>query len=370
MRIADGLRIRSGDVVTLVGGGGKTTVMFRLAEELTAAGLTVISTMTTKIFVEQMARAPASLLLRDDGSVPPELAELLDKHRHVLLGGRIAPAGGGLDREKLEGVPPEIADQLAAARVADVIIVEGDGSRRMPLKAPADHEPVVSQSTTVLVPLVGLEVLGQPLDASHVHRPQRVAELARANLGEAVSVRTVARVLRHPQGGAKGLPSAARFVPFLNKADLNMDGGRELARALLVDQGETEQGLAASGGITRDRAVVVDEVIIGAAESAEPVRESWGHVAAVVLAAGEAKRFGSLKQVMPWHGASPGVTVPLVVHVARQALACPAVAGVVVTVGAQGELVEAALTQVLDRTEQVLRVAVSNWIEGQSRSVR
>ena len=57
MRIADGLRIKPGDVVTLIGGGGKTTVMFRLAEELTAAGLTVISTMTTKIFVGQMERA-------------------------------------------------------------------------------------------------------------------------------------------------------------------------------------------------------------------------------------------------------------------------------------------------------------------------
>ncbi len=178
MRIADGLRIKPGDVVTLTGGGGKTTVMFRLAEELTAAGLTVISTMTTKIFVGQMERAPASVLLQADGSIPDGLAGLLAEHRHVLIGGKI-----GADREKVEGVPPGLVDELAAAGLADVIIVEADGSRRLPLKAPAEHEPVVPRCTTILVPLAGLDVLGQPLDAEHVHRPQLVSMLAGAALG-------------------------------------------------------------------------------------------------------------------------------------------------------------------------------------------
>lgn len=347
MRITDALRVQAGDVVTLVGGGGKTTVMFRLAEELTAAGLTVISTMTTKIFVGQMERAPAGILLGEDDTLPFELTTLLAARRHVLIGERIT-----VDREKVEGVPPEVVDRLAATRFADVVIVEADGSRRLPFKAPAAHEPVVPASTTILVPLVGLSVLGQPLDAAHVHRPELVAAFVDAALGDPVTADLIVRVLEHPEGGAKGLPLNARLVPMLNKADLNLNGGREVARSLTASP-------------------LVDEIIIAAAETANPGREIWGRVAAVVLAAGEASRFGMLKQVLPWHG------TPLVAHVARQALACPDIRDVIVTTGAQADLVNEALNSVADGIEQIqhipkipVQIMVSDWAEGQSRSVR
>ena len=177
----------------------------------------------------------------------------------MLIGGRI-----GADREKVEGVPPEIVDRLAAAGLAKlpeapVIIVEADGSRRLPFKAPAEHEPVVPGSTTILVPAHGLDVLGQPLDQEHVHRPQLISAIAGIAEGEPVTPEVVARVLSHPRGGAKGLPSGARLVPFLNKADLALAGGREIARLLLLTE-------------------IADQVIVGAAEASEPVREAWGRV--------------------------------------------------------------------------------------------
>ncbi len=346
MRIADGLRVGRGDVVTLVGGGGKTTVMFRLAEELVAAGLTVIATMTTKIFVGQMARAPKSTLLCEDGGLPPDLETLLSQHRFVLIGGCVTK-----DREKVEGVPPEVVDELAARRLADVLIVEADGSRRLPFKAPAEHEPVIPHSTTLLVPLAGLDVLGQPLDGEHVHRPQLVSALTGATAGEPVTPEMIARVLAHLEGGAKGLPAGARLVPFLNKADLGgaaEEGARHIANMLTSTAG-------------------VDEVVIGAAETAAPVREVWGRVAAVVLAAGEAKRFGRLKQVLPWQG------TPLVAHVVQQALACPAVNDVIVAAGAQAGLVYGALAEVqvaAGPRRGITLIDVADWAKGQSRSVR
>ncbi len=148
-------------------------------------------------------------------------------------------------------------DGLAAERAADVILVEADGSRRLPFKAPAEHEPVVPAGTTILVPLVGLDVLGQPLDAEHVHRAQLVEGLAGAVPGEPITPGIVARVLAHRQGGAKGLPPGARLVPLLNKADVDAGGGQEVARLLLA-------------------ADLPDEVVLGAAETAEPVPRSLG----------------------------------------------------------------------------------------------
>ncbi len=339
MRICDALRIRPGDVVSLVGGGGKTTIMFRLAAELTAAGMTVITTMTTRIFVGQMERAPAHLLLRDEASLFAALPAALAEHGHVLVGGRI-----GADREKVEGVPPEFVDRLAAGRWADVIIVEADGSRRLPFKAPAAHEPVVPASTSILAPLVGLDILGQPLDANHAHRPELVAALTGASEGESITADTVARVLAHPLGGAKGLPDAARLVPFLNKVDLPgiQQDAHELAKRLLAHAN-------------------VDEVILAAAETEAPAREVWDRTAAIVLAAGQASRFGSLKQVTPWRGK------PLVAHVAQQALSCADIDTVVATVGAESERVKGALAPYAADGGLTL-ARVEDWAEGQSRS--
>ena len=99
-------------------------------------------------------------------------------------------------------------------------------------------------------------------------------------------------------------------------------------------------------------------MLIGAALAADPVHAVWGRVGAVVLAAGEAKRYGALKQVLPWRG------VPLVGHVTDQALACPDIQRVAVTLGAGEDAVRAALG---DRA--VIAVSVPNWAAGQSRSV-
>ena len=306
MQLSHALRMRPKEVVVLVGGGGKTTLMFRLADELVASGRRVVTTMTTRIFVGQMARAPARLVTEDEAALLTELPAALAAHRHVIVAGEVI-----VEQDKVQGVPAALLDRIAAEPVVDAVIVEADGSRRLPFKAPAPHEPVIPASATIVIPLVGLDVLGRPLDAEHVHRPQLVAELTGAALGDPVTPAMIAAVLAHPQGGAKDVPSTARLIPFLNKAEdaATLAAAREIARLLLQEPR-------------------IDSVLIGAAQADDPVHEVWGRTGAVVLAAGEAKRFGALKQVLPWRG------VPLVAHVADQALACPDVDQVAVTVGA------------------------------------
>jgi molybdenum cofactor cytidylyltransferase len=337
MNLAHALSLGSKEVIALAGGGGKTTLMFRLAAELTAAGQRVVTTMTTKIFVSQMAQAPHTLVLHGEGALLAQLPEALAEYGHVLIAG-----GTIVEQDKVGGVPPEFLDRIAAQPAVDVVIVEADGSRRLPFKAPAQHEPVIPSSTTVLIPVVGLDAVGKPLVAGQVHRPKLVAALADAALGDPITPEMIAAVLAHPEGGAKGLPPGARLVPFLNKAEdeATLAAARQIARLLLAHP-------------------IVDRVIIGAAQAPDPVREVWSRVGAVVLAAGQGSRFGALKQVLPWHG------VPLVAHVADQALACPDVDSVIVTLGAGAGQVEAALT---GRCVDLVRVP--DWADGQSRSVQ
>ena len=138
MILSHALSLGSKEVIALSGGGGKTTLMFRLAAELAASGQRVVTTMTTRIFVSQMAQAPHTLVLHGEGALLAQLPEALAEYGHVLIAGSTM-----VEQDKVQGVPPEFLDRIAAQPAVDVVIVEADGSRRLPFKAPAQHEPVI-----------------------------------------------------------------------------------------------------------------------------------------------------------------------------------------------------------------------------------
>jgi len=104
-----------------------------------------------------------------------------------------------------------------------------------PFKAPAAYEPVIPADTTLVVPVVGADVFGKPLDADHVHRPELVSALSGAPPGTPITPAIVARVLAHPQGGRKGVPAGARVIVLINKVESLPDRApaRETAERLL-----------------------------------------------------------------------------------------------------------------------------------------
>jgi molybdenum cofactor cytidylyltransferase len=224
------LRMRADEVVALVGGGGKTSAMFRLAGEVAAAGGQAITTTTTRIFAAQIALAPAHVRLRE--ATRERVAAALAAHRHVLVVGETEAATG-----KAEGVSLELFQRLRAWFPGACLLNEADGSRMRPFKAPAEHEPVIPPETTLVVAVVGADVFGAPLDAEHVHRPERVGALSGAPPGAPITPEIVARVLVHREGGRKGVPAGARFVVLINKVETLPDRApaRETAERLLGD---------------------------------------------------------------------------------------------------------------------------------------
>jgi probable selenium-dependent hydroxylase accessory protein YqeC len=230
VKLTDALRMAPDEVVALVGGGGKTTAMFRLAREVVEGGGRAITTTTTRIFGAQIALAPAHV--RAASVTRERLSAELALHRHVLVIGA-TDAGSG----KAEGISLDLFRQVRAWFPDVCLLNEADGSRMRPFKAPADYEPVIPADTTLVVVVVGADVLGRSLDAAHVHRPELVATLSGAPMGAPVTPAIVARVLADPQGGRKGVPADARVVVLINKVEglPSRAPARETAERLLRD---------------------------------------------------------------------------------------------------------------------------------------
>ena len=370
MQLHHGLRLAADElaVVTLVGAGGKTSALFRLADEAVASGRRVVTTTTTRIFASQAEQAPGRLVVDPDGNGSIDWAALeaeLARHGHCLL-------VTSLTGPKCEGLPPTVVDGLAA-RAHDLgislIAVEGDGSRRRPVKAPAPHEPVIPDCTTHLVPVAGLDALGLPLSEPYVHRPERMrALLQEADASTRLTARMMGRLVVEPYvrgererqwpvaGDQWSVASGqwpvrasggARVIALLNKAE----NAPRLAAARLIAQRLSQQG---------------QTTLIGAVgqESGTAIRERWGATAAIVLAAGASRRMGEPKQLLRWQGE------PLVTRAARSALQSGASEAIVIS-GAVREQVEAALEPLRREAGGRLRVVFNAaWQEGQAGSVR
>ena len=155
-RLAEAMHVDNGELISLVGGGGKTTTLFTLGEQL--AGTTVLTT-TTKMGAEQSSSYPV-LIDPTDG----ELRTHLDEAGRALV-------WKAADERRAIGVDGRTCDRWFS--IADNVVVEADGSRKRPFKAPADHEPVIPSKTTLLVACIGAGAFGQPL-AESCHRPDLV----------------------------------------------------------------------------------------------------------------------------------------------------------------------------------------------------
>jgi len=329
------------DVVAIVGGGGKSTTAFRLAAEIAATGRRAIVAPSTRIAAFQTAWAPAFLEITGTTLPWKTLEHLLATHGCCLLGGPIAGDRRlGLAPEQIDDLS-ERATELGVAAIA----VEADGSKMRPVKAPAEHEPVLPTATTILAPAIGLDAVGHPIEALTVHRPERVRTVLGISDDEPAHLTPgmLAQLMHHPAGGAKGLQPTMRLVPLLNKADtpLRLTYGRLIATLLAK---------ASHGSLL---------TAVGS-DNAAPVIERWGPVALIVLAAGGSRRMGRPKQLELVHGEA------MVVRAARTALASHAGPVSVVT-GAEAEAVTSLLRKQLPTVTIVPNPA---WEAGQATSMQ
>ncbi len=337
MRLAQGLGIGTRETVAFVGAGGKTAALYRLADELWREGHTVIATTTTHMWPPPPEAGWPLIVSRAREGRLKALAGALRREGRAFV-----VAEQGPDR-RLIGLPGGDVEPLTG--LADYVLVEADGARGRWLKAPASHEPAIPPCATLVVPVVGLAAVGQPLTAEVAHRLEVLAGLLELQPGAVVTEAALARLLLHPEGGLRNVPSMARVVPLCNQADTpeRRAAGRRVAAAVL----------RAHGRISR--------VVVGAVLGSPQACECWQPSAVIVLAAGESRRFGRPKQAELWQG---GTLLTRVVTAALSSLATE----VVVVLGSGAERLAPLLSA--DASPHLQCVVNMGWEEGVASSIR
>ena len=250
------LMLEGQGVVSLVGAGGKTSLMFKIAHEIAETGEPVLTTTTTKIYAPEPEQS--SCLIVSD-SVETIVSQASDFHKNKKL--HVTAATSQLPGEnKLIGLTPETIDVLSEKNIFRWILVEADGAAGRPLKVPAEHEPVIPESTKLVIGLAGLSGVGKPMTEEWVHRMERFSLITGLSTGHEIAAADVCNVIIHNKGIFKGAPGDAARLVFLNQADVTggFETGKQIAN-LLVQQKKTE----------------LRRIIIGQLEKEPPVLEYY-----------------------------------------------------------------------------------------------
>ena len=223
MTLTQALWIEPGACVAIVGAGGKTSLCWRLVQEIAARGQRAIFTTTTKIWQPTVGTFD---LLRI--SPLPFWEELGMGSWHTAC---IASAIDGLSdprpingtfmptvQTKLLGFTSgEICALVSTVECQSTIIVECDGARGLRIKAPSDPEPVIPACVDVVCVLANLDAIGRPLDDRIAHHVDRVARLTHTQPGTMISSDLIAALLTDAEGGMKGIPSGAHKLAVLTQ---------------------------------------------------------------------------------------------------------------------------------------------------------
>jgi probable selenium-dependent hydroxylase accessory protein YqeC len=250
--IKEALDLKSKEVISLVGAGGKTTLMFRLAKELLLAGKKVVTATTTKIMEPSSEETPCLFVQSDEEKLKQLALQHIDQFRHITL------ARERIESMKLKGISPDLVSLLWNSPEIDMMIIEADGAAGRPVKAPREWEPVIPSHTTLVIGLLGVDGVGKELNEENLFQAERISQLTGIPMGGKMTCGGMAILMVHPQGILKGAPHSSRRVAFINKVDVpkGMMWGREIGKEIL-EKGSPQ----------------IERVILGRLKSELPVAE-------------------------------------------------------------------------------------------------
>ena len=245
--------------IAVGGGGGKTSLIFRLMESFVSIGKTVIVTTTT-----HMAYEPERPFV-EDGDIDAVQRNLQRYHYTVAA---------SLDREtgKIGCLSEEKLQELRG--LAEVLLIEADGAKRLPLKVPGEREPVIPEFVDLVVGVIGMDALGKPIQKT-CHRPERVSDFLGKGMEEAVTEEDIVKIAVSADALRKCVDGRSYYV-LLNKADIP---GKAEAAEKIAEKLEMQGVRVVWGSLQKQNYNLIEKITL------------------IMLAAGNSRRFGSNKLI-------------------------------------------------------------------------
>lgn len=230
-----------GHVISMAGAGGKTTLMYFLAEHCAKRGIRVLISTTTHIrkpMNKKCARTAADPNFGQEGSVlsfereavwieDGTSLDLLWEMKKIPVLGREAPDG------KLR--MPEQDILKAAVKRADLVLLEADGARQMPCKAPNQTEPVLLDESDIVIAVLGIDAVGKTLSEA-CFRAELAAERLHTDLDHRLETSDLAKLLLAEWGTRKGVGGRDYYI-VLNKCYSGGPGSAKELKNMLLQSG-------------------------------------------------------------------------------------------------------------------------------------
>lgn len=243
--LIDLLHAHSG-IVCLVGAGGKKSTIYRLVSEFTGR-VAITSTVFTPPFRKRLA---AHTLIAAKENLQDQILSL-NNHRVI------AYACPSDKKARLAGVDPDLVTQIHQSAGFDLTLVKADGARLRWLKAPAEHEPALPPHSTTLIPVISIQAVAKRLDQQVAHRPEQIAALINAQVGDKITPQHLARLLIHSRGGLKHYDRVKQVVPVIN----------------MVDSGEQKRLARLTAEHALEYSEQVDKIVLTSMTADDPVVE-------------------------------------------------------------------------------------------------
>ncbi|MDF2505371.1 selenium cofactor biosynthesis protein YqeC [Clostridium sp.] len=208
MKLKDLLNINKGDVVSIVGAGGKTTLMFSLAEELRLEDKVLVTT-TTKIYVPE--RKQYDYIAESKGEF--NHYNKLNKKGIYIYGKAVN------DEKKLIGLDFELLNKQLP--YFDYVLIESDGSKKKPIKGWKDNEPVISSKTSKTIGVLSIENLLMEINEENVHNLEQFMNITGSSKYDIINMDHIMALIFSFKGLFKD--AVGEKILFINKVDTDKD---------------------------------------------------------------------------------------------------------------------------------------------------
>ncbi|MBW6408731.1 selenium cofactor biosynthesis protein YqeC [Clostridium weizhouense] len=196
-------------IISFVGGGGKTSLIYQLGDELSKLGKKVIITTTTHMLMPESNVVVTGK--KDD------ITKFLYNENMVTVGLLCDEKKSNvrdIELKKIKGLSKETAESLI--ELADFVLVEADGAKRLPLKMPAEHEPVILEGSNLVVGVCGIDSVGKSINEI-CHRPNLVSKFLNTDEQHIINECDIAQIVLSEKGQKKDVKCDYKVV--INKVD-------------------------------------------------------------------------------------------------------------------------------------------------------